>query len=799
MKLFVKAAGRVHGFAIFKSFLEKSQWWSEDQRDAWITKQLRRTLVSALAVPAYRDRFATIGFDPRTDFRGPDNLERLPILTRNEVRSLGARLYAPQFPGTCITAHTSGTTGEPLALRLAESFVAFDSACVFRHWSWAGYQLRQPIVAVRSYVPDRPSDPLWRYSRAQNTMYLSAYHLTPRTCQLYIDLVLEHRPRIIRGYPSTLAVFAEYAYRRRAELAFVSGVFTSSETLLDHEREIIERTFGNKVFNWYGMTEPALVLTECEMRQGMHVNWEYGHAELVGSDDLPSDEFRLVTTCFHNPVMPLIRYDTGDVVRVHSVDRRCKCGRTMPLLRSISGRKDECISTPDGRRLPSVNFYTMFREYNEVLRFQIAQYGQREIVVRVAPRADARLDASVLDRMRSGLRARLGAGVLIEIEVTDRFITNADGKSPPIVRRPCTRAVEERTEYAISSQAAWTRRAHGSNVHKLDWNEASEVPSRRVRDVLMELLQHDENICWYPEVASRELIGRIADYVDLEPANVLLVHGSDMGIELLATSLVHKDDSVLIVTPTYDNFRAVVEHHGARVVTFDYDGSIPFDFDAFENTMRSESIRLVYISNPNNPLGYVLDTALLQRIEALCCQLSSIVVVDEAYFEFCGVSIASRVREVDSPVIVLRTFSKAFGLAGLRIGYILASDSMLRALRKVHNPKSVTSFAKAAALAVLHDVGSMQAYVEEVRHGRERVMQLLIRNGVRAYPSAGNYVLFECPNAQEVVTHLERDGIQVRDRTAHTAGRDSVRCTIGSSQSVDALTASLDSYFAMET
>jgi phenylacetate-CoA ligase len=799
VKPLVKALARVHGYAIFKSFLEKSQWWSADRRDAWITKQLGRTLVSALAVPAYRDRFATIGFDPRSDFRGPRDLERLPILTRNEVRSHGERLYAPQFRGTYITAHTSGTTGEPLALRLAESFIAFDSACVFRHWSWAGYELRQPIVAVRSYVPERPSDPLWRYSRTQNTLYLSAYHLTPRTCELYVDLVLEYRPRIIRGYPSTMAVFAEYAYRRRAELAFVSGVFTSSETLLDRERETIERTFGNKVFNWYGMTEPALVLTECEQRQGMHVNWEYGHGELVRSDDLPPDEFRLVTTCFHNPVMPLIRYDTGDVVRVHGVERRCECGRTMPLLRAVSGRKDECIHTPDGRRLPSVNFYTMFREYDEVLRFQIAQYGQREIVARIAPRADASISASMLDRVRSGLHARLGAGVLLDIEVTDRFITNADGKSPPIVRRPCTRAVEERAEYTISSQAAWARHAQGSNVHKLDWNEASVVPSRRVRDALIDLLQHDENICWYPEVASRELVARIAAYVDLDPANVLLVRGSDMGLELLATSFVHNGDSVLIVSPSYDNFRAVVEHLGARVVTFDYDGAAPFDFEAFASTMRRESIRLVYITNPNNPLGYLLDTALLHRIEALCCQLGSIVVVDEAYFEFCGVSIASRVREVDSPVIVLRTFSKAFGLAGLRIGYILASGSVLRALRKVHNPKSVTSFAKAAALAVLHDVESMQAYVEEVGRGRELVMQLLVRNGIRAYPSAGNYVLFECPNAHAVVTHLERDGIQVRDRTAHTAGRGSVRVTIGSATSVDALTASLESYFAVES
>ena len=121
---------------------------------------------------------------------------------------------------------------------------------------------------------------------------------------------------------------------------------------------------------------------------------------------------------------------------------------------------------------------------------------------------------------------RIGSSVAIALEVTNRFITNADGKSPPIVRRPATRAVEDNVAYSISTQAAWAKRAAGGAVHKLDWNEADLVPSRRVRDALIELLDHDESICWYPEAASQELVGRIAGYVDVEPDHVLLVHGA---------------------------------------------------------------------------------------------------------------------------------------------------------------------------------------------------------------------------------------------------------------------------------
>lgn len=791
----LKTIARAHGYAIFKTFLERSQWWSTDQRDAWIARTLRETLVSALAVPFYRDRFAAIGFDPRTDFRDVGDLARLPLLTRQEVRTARARLCAPHL--VSVAAHTSGTTGEPLAMRLSESFIAFDAACVFRHWSWAGYELRQPVVALRSYVPERPDQALWRYSRAQNTMFFSAYHLTPQNCQIYIDRVLALRPRIIRGYPSTMALFAEYAYPRRAELAFVAGVFTSSETLLDHERETIERTFGNKVFNWYGMTEPALVLTECERRQGMHVNWEYGHGELLRSDDLAPDEYRLVSTGFHNPVMPLIRYETGDVVRVHRTDRRCDCGRTLPLLHSIVGRKDECIYTPDGRRLPSVNFYTMFREYDELLRFQLVQYGQRELVARIEPRAGRRFERGALDAMRAALQARVGPEVSVDLEVTGRFLTNADGKAAPIVRRPGTRAVEEHAVYAISSQTAYARRAAGEVVHKLDWNEADLVPSPRVRDALVELLRGDEAICWYPEARTQALQDALAAYAGVAADNVLAVHGSDAAIELLATSLLHTADTVLLLTPTYDQFRAIVEQRGARVLTFAHDGIAPLDERALERAMRTHAIRLLYLSNPNNPLGYVLDAECLDRVAAMCRRLSCLLVVDEAYYEFCGVSLARRVA--DSPVIVMRTLSKAFGLAGLRIGYLLAPTGVMSALRKVHNPKSVTTFAKVAALAALADQAALCAYVDEVKRGRQRAFDLLRRHRLRVYPSGGNYILFEWPRARELVAYLAARGILVRDRTASTGGRASVRATIGSARSVDALLQALEAYFAGET
>jgi phenylacetate-CoA ligase len=430
----IKDVAKLHGYAVFRRFLDRSQWWSTDERDAWIGNRLRSTLVAAREVPFYREAFARVGFDPRVDLKTPRDLEALPILTKQHVRQEHDRLVAQTNRMPSIVGYTSGTTGERLAMRLDESFLAFDAACAFRHWSWAGYRLMQPIAAVRNYVPEKEGGPLWRYSPTQNTTYFSAYHLTAQNCDQYIERVIAQRPTIIRGYPSSMKLFAEYAYPRRHQLSFVRGIITSSETLRPDDRETIERTFGRKVFDWYGMTEPAIVLTECDRHEGLHINWEYGYAELLPSAELPPDQFRMVTTGFHNPTMPFIRYETGDIVRTFSSERRCSCGRTMPLLHSIAGRSDECILTPEGHRIPSLSFYSVFRNYSEISRFQVAQYGETEIVVRIAPRPGVTCSSDMLRRIRDEVRLGICASIALDVQVTDRFAMNSDGKTPPIIR-----------------------------------------------------------------------------------------------------------------------------------------------------------------------------------------------------------------------------------------------------------------------------------------------------------------------------------------------------------------------------
>jgi phenylacetate-CoA ligase len=791
----VKNFARLHGYWIYKNFLRQSQSWPAHRKDKYVLDQIHKVLVRAVdGIPYYREQFRKIGFDPRTDFRSTEDLACLPLLTKADIREHFAEITDTRFESGSIFTHTSGSTGEPLPMRLNEYFMAFDNACAFRHWSWAGYTFGAPIAALRSYVPSHATDPLWRHSKLKNTLFFSAYHLSPANCSEYVDRMLEFRPKFVKGYPSSIAVFAEFAFPYRDKFDFLRGIFVSSETLLPSERDRIERTFGNKLFNWYGMTEPAVILTECEQHEGMHINWEYGYPEFLAADDLGPNEFRLVTTGFHNPVMPFIRYDTGDVVRLYGETVTCPCGRTMPVVQSVVGRKDECLITSDGRRLPSINFYSLFREYPEILKFQIIQYGRTEIVTRVAVKPHFCDRVSLTRRLEEGLRARMGSEVKLEIEYTDVFMTNSDGKTLPILRKLGARSVEEREEYRISSQRAWELDRRGEQVCKLDWNEADQLPAPRVQEALRELLQNPRSIHWYPEAVSRDLLTAIASYAGVPAEHVLPSHGSDMGMELIATCFVRPGDKVLMLWPSYDNFRAVVEQRGAEVIKLSFLGDTAFPRAAFARAVQEHAPRLAYLVNPNNPMGYAIDRRVIKELLDYCANLSTILIVDEAYFEFCGITAADLVSQ-SSHLVVTRSFSKAFGLAGLRLGYLLASRQLMRVLSRAQNAKSVTSFAKVAALAALQNVVHVQDYVEEVRRSKELYYELFKRHQISYFPSQGNFVLFQHEAPDALVQHLAGRNVFVRDRTPQFDGAGHVRVTIGGRKSTEVAIHYLEEYF----
>ncbi len=777
------------GYNVYRRQLRQSQFWPLERLQTYAWRQLQLSLRAAAATPFYRERFRATGFDAKAGLRHPGELASLPLLSKADVRAAGDAMINRRRMRFALPAATSGTTGEPLRMWLEFGFVAMDYACIFRHWSWAGYRFRQPMAAIRSYVPAHAGAPLWRHSRSQNCLYFSAYDLRPDNCGLYLEKLLQFRPLYIKGYPSALAMLSEFAFERRAQLGFVRGLFAASETLTPGERESIEATFGRKLFNWYGMTEPAVILTECPAHEGLHVNLEYGYPEFLSSPDLQPDEYRLVATGFHNPVMPFVRYDTGDIVRLMPSAGPCPCGRGLPRVAAVLGRKDECMLTADGRRLPSINFYTVFRNRPEISQFQIVQYGRREVTVKLRLRPGAPPDTP-LPGLREQLAARFGDQVQLSLDAGGRFLTNADGKTPVIVRRLGTRAAEDREEYIVSSQQAWQLARCDAPALKLDWNEADRLPSARVLQVLQQALRDPRQVHWYPDADQSALQRAVASYAGVPPSCVLLTHGSDAAIELLAAALIRPGDTVAMLTPNYDQFRSTFEQRGAALQPLPYQGQTPAPVAAWIAQMRLNAPRVFYVSNPNNPMGYLLSREDLHPLLRCCQDLRTVLVVDEAYFEFSGLSVAEWV-EREPGLVVMRSFSKAFGMAGMRLGYLLMGDELALLLRRLHNPKSLTGLAQLAGIAALDDLDAMRSYVHEVRMSRDRLCAWLTAHQLRFWPSAANFVLFQFEPAAELVSRLAARGIFVRDRSRFL-GSGHVRVTVGGASSTDGLLTALE-------
>ncbi|MBI1855964.1 MAG: phenylacetate--CoA ligase family protein [Chloroflexi bacterium] len=350
-------------------------------------------------------------------------------MTKARARGLGPELLNAMEAAKAMELRSSGSTGEPFVIQVSKNHWVMEQAIVWRHWSWMGYRFRDRMAIVRSYVPEA-GEPLWKLDPIRNFLYMSAYHLTPENAAAYLEKLREWQPKYLRGYPSSLYILAKMAEAQGITAPRVKGILTASESLLPVYRETIERVFGASVFDWYGQSEETITMNECEAHQGLHINLEYGYCELLADPSLPENERRIVATCLHNLAMPLIRYETGDVAVLAEDGALCGCGRTLPLVKAIKGRSDDFIRTPDGRIIPSVNFYTLFYELPNIIAFQLVQreVGCLEVYIKSQDFGEA-----LLRELRTKLQDRLGEAINIQIHLNEAFVQTGEGKKRVVV------------------------------------------------------------------------------------------------------------------------------------------------------------------------------------------------------------------------------------------------------------------------------------------------------------------------------------------------------------------------------
>jgi histidinol-phosphate aminotransferase len=323
----------------------------------------------------------------------------------------------------------------------------------------------------------------------------------------------------------------------------------------------------------------------------------------------------------------------------------------------------------------------------------------------------------------------------------------------------------------------------GRDGLRLDFNENTEGCSPRVLERLRRL--GPEDLARYPEREPVESF--VAGFLGVPGAEVLLTNGVDEAIHLLCSAYLSPGDEALIVVPTYSMYRIYMMAAGARVIAVAAGEKFLFPINEVLNSMTPRT-RMIAIANPNNPTGTTASRESLLRIASAAP--AAVVLVDEAYFEFCGQTLLPD-RGGCPNLFVARTFSKAYGMAGLRLGMLVGDGEAMRAVRRASSPYNVNAVALACVPAALEDNDYVERYVREVGEGRGRLERALEASGVEFWPSAANFVLARVGDASGFVDQMRRRGILVRDRSSDPGCGGCVRITLGSREHCDRMLAAL--------
>lgn len=342
--------------------------------------------------------------------------------------------------------------------------------------------------------------------------------------------------------------------------------------------------------------------------------------------------------------------------------------------------------------------------------------------------------------------------------------------------------------YKVASHKIWEVSSdERKKMLKLDWNEATIPPSPLVNERLNKIVNQQEVYYLYPSTHNAELLGLLSAYTSLPEENIQYFASSDSLHEYLVRMFVGVGDPILILGPTYDNFRLTCESQGAQIFYYDYSDSFELDKVAFKNRINELTPSLVYICNPNNPTGNVLDKEYL--LDLIVSFPDTIFLIDEAYYEFYGQTMSNYVL-IHPNLFVSRTFSKAFALANFRAGYLIASSENILQISKIRNPKNFTTFTQEAVVAVLTDTKYMWNYVKEVLEARTYFNEKLLNSSIikEVFPSEGNFLLVEFRDfdmKMKVYNKLSDNNIFVRNLMHSKLLMNTLRITVGTKDQMD--------------
>lgn len=448
-RVFWPATERMLGRDTMRRFnqLLRTQHFSAEQLQRLQTSKLRQLLKSAAEhCPFYKNRFDQAGLDINDPHLGLNDLQRLPLLTREQVHAHLEDMTWHACPGGTKPYHTGGSSGEPLRFYVDQFRNAADAAARLRARTWWNVKPGDlEILLWGAPMELRANDKVRQVRDAfLNQTILSAFDMSTETMDEYLDIIASRKPVCLYGYASSLALLARHARQRGwhpIRSNRLRAVFVTGEVLFEHDQKVILSVFGAPVVNEYGSRDGGMTALGCRA-SNLHVQAENVIIELLDPDGQPvqpGEVGEITMTLLEARAMPLIRYRIGDLARQATgksinADGICECGLALPALMEVRGRVTDQIVRRDGnrlRRMHALSLIYVLREAEGLNKFQITQSSLHQLDVNVV--ANERFTPKVQSTVEQRLRQRMGNDVDITIRRCRSIPANAAGKHACVV------------------------------------------------------------------------------------------------------------------------------------------------------------------------------------------------------------------------------------------------------------------------------------------------------------------------------------------------------------------------------
>jgi phenylacetate-CoA ligase len=415
-------------FPEFQALARDVESWTLDRIREYQTRELRRVLIHAgNYCPLYQQRFAESGFRPEM-LQSPEDLIQCPLLEKRDLLENRDGLTSTDVPARQrLYITTGGSTGVPVGFHLQKGVSRpKEQAFLEAQWARGGWFPGARLAVIRGHVTsDKARGGIASYDATRDWLMLSSYHLTEERLPEYLAKIESFRPDLLHAYPSAALQLAEFLEKSgRAWTVPLRGLLAGSERLNIPQKRLLERVFGCRVFRWYGHSERVVLAAEGRRSELFYFWPTYGFAEFGPAD---ADGFcEVIGTSFHNLAMPLIRYRTGDYVRLADPRRDGELEFPWPAVAEVAGREQEFLVSGQGRRISLTAFNMHDSIFDDLYAVQFAQSEPGRAEFRYVPGPGFRRER--LAQIESGIRRKLGDDFVVELREVRETEKTSRGK-----------------------------------------------------------------------------------------------------------------------------------------------------------------------------------------------------------------------------------------------------------------------------------------------------------------------------------------------------------------------------------